>query len=396
MYQPMKNIYVILLFVLLQDTAVFSQRYLVPIFEETDKTIDIEYGAAIDYQGNNQNLLLDFYEPKNDNLDERPLIIYAHGGGFTDQTQTKSLVHIVAYCDSMARRGYAVASIDYRLDATICNRAVINAMHDMKAAIRFFKKEQSFYKIDPSQIFLAGESAGAITALTSNYIDQDFETAFPPTPPMSNDSSIEGNSGNSGFSSEARATLCFCGGTATVLNDLMFDTSSIQTNLDPPLLQVHGTADPLIPITKALDVAIRADHLNLPFLFHPLSGATHCPWFFPLENSWAYLDTLIGLSVPFLYAAISETTSIDSDEEEINDLNIYPNPSTGILHFEFTETKHSDLEIKIINALGQSVYRSSRNTNERNFSIETDLPQGIYFIIVSAGKAEKIVKLIMS
>jgi len=391
----MRAVYIILILLFLQVTDSFSQRYLTSIFSETEKTTDVEYGAAVDYQGNNQTLLLDFYEPKDDNIDQRPLIIYAHGGGFTDQAQTKSLIHIVAYCDSMARKGYTVASIDYRLDSTICNRAVINAMHDMKAAIRFFKKEQAFYKIDVSQIFLAGESAGAITALTSNYINQDSETGFPPTLPMSNDSSVEGNSGNSGFSSEARATLCFCGGTATVLNDLMFDSSSIQTNLDPPLLQVHGTADPLIPITKALDVAIRANNLNLPSLFYPLSGATHCPWFFPLENSWAYLDTLIGLSVPFLYAAISETTSFDTYENDMDEVKVYPNPSLGIIHFELTEMNQTDFEIKIINSVGQSVYRSKRNAKEKNFSIETDLPQGIYFIIVSSLKGKKVVKLIL-
>ena len=391
----MKTVCILIIVLFLQTTNSFSQRYLTPIFSETEKTVNVEYGSAIDYQGNNQALLLDFYEPKDDTADQRPLIIYAHGGGFTDQTQTKSLIHIVAYCDSMARRGYAVASIDYRLDESICNRAVINAMHDMKAAIRFFKKEQTFYKIDESQIFLAGESAGAITALTSNYINQDSETAFPPTPPMASDNSADGNSGNSGFSSEARATLCFCGGTATVLNELLFDTLAMQTDLDPPLLQVHGTADLLIPITKALDVAIRANNLSLPSLFYPLSGATHCPWYFPLENSWAYLDTLIGFSVPFLYAAISETTSIDLLNKDIDEIKIYPNPSRGTIYFELLETNYTDLNINIINSLGRSVYNFKPKADENNFSIKTNLPQGIYYIIVSSNEGKKVSRLII-
>ena len=145
-------------------TTMFGQRFIDPIFEAIEVHSDVVYGNAMNYQGVSQDLLLDFYEPVGDVAEKRPLIIYAHGGGFTDTNQTKELVHIAAFCDSMARRGYVVASIDYRLDESISNRSVINAMHDMKAAVRYFKKEMLTYAIDTSLIFVAGESAGAVTA----------------------------------------------------------------------------------------------------------------------------------------------------------------------------------------------------------------------------------------
>ena len=68
------------------------------------------------------------------------------------------------YFVTVLPKGYAVASIDYRLDTSISNRAVINAMYDARAAIRFFKAYASTYKIDTAKVFMGGESAGAMSS----------------------------------------------------------------------------------------------------------------------------------------------------------------------------------------------------------------------------------------
>jgi len=61
--------------------------------------------------GKSQALLLDFYEPLGDKLEERPLVIIAHGGSFLtgDRSQT------VEFCVDFAKRGYVCANIEYRL-----------------------------------------------------------------------------------------------------------------------------------------------------------------------------------------------------------------------------------------------------------------------------------------
>jgi len=225
----------------------YGQRYLYPVFNTVNTTSNLTYGNALTYQNQIQVLKLDFYEPAGDTESKRPLIIYMHGGGFTDINQTKTLPHIIMFCDSFARRGYAVASIDYRLDTSISNRAVINAMYDARAAIRFFKAYASTYKIDIAKVFMGGESAGAISSLNVNYIDQPGELLYPPVAPYNTNGTVEGNSGNPGYSSKTTATLCFCGGTKTVSSDPLFDTTAMQpSNL--PLLQLHGTSDPVIPV----------------------------------------------------------------------------------------------------------------------------------------------------
>jgi len=382
---------IIFFLAILFSNHLIAQRYLTPIFSETETTSDIQYGSATNYQGSTETLLLDFYEPKNDTENNRPLIIYAHGGGFTDANQTKELIHIVAYCDSMARRGYAVASIDYRLDESISNRAVINAMHDMKAAVRFFKKEMDTYKIDTALIFVGGESAGAVTALNTSYISKPSETSYPLTMPLADDSSLEGNSGNPGFSSNVRATLCYCGGTATVLNDLMFSTDAMETSNDPPILQVHGTADPLIPIANALEVFVRATEVEIPILFYTMEGATHCPWFFPLDNSWEYLDTLIDYTVPFLYAAILETTPTSDLVEISNEMKIFPNPTYGNVTLGVGERMLENCDLEIYNSLGQVVFWEKKTIHNR-VSFELKVPKGIYFFRIKNEEVEGVVR----
>lgn len=378
---------VVLLIVLQFSSASFAQRFLNRVFDEVDVTTDIIYGNAENYLGDSEDLRLDFYEPQGDAIAYRPLIIYVHGGGFVDEAQTKSLVHIVAYADSMASRGYTVATINYRLDSSISNRAVINAMHDAKAAVRFFRANLETFKIDTSKIFIGGESAGAITSLTTAYIDKPGEVLYPPTLPMSGDLTVEGNSGNSGFSSQIKAVMCLCGGTQTVLGDLLFDTLSIENAVDPPLLLVHGTEDMFIPIVYSLDLALRADHVGLPYLFYTLPTATHCPWFYPLEDSWEYLDTLIDYSVPFLYSCV--TDPVGTEENDLHQsLILYPNPANSLISIR--STSEEMVPIQVYNLLGELIYQS-QIIGQMQLDIR-DWNAGIYVVVLpSTGEMKKFV-----
>lgn len=60
-------------------------------------------------------LLLDFYEPANAPAGKRPVILIIHGGAFfRGSRQSKDLVRAA---EEYAGRGYAVASMSYRLGA---------------------------------------------------------------------------------------------------------------------------------------------------------------------------------------------------------------------------------------------------------------------------------------
>lgn len=355
----------------------YGQRYLYPVFNTVNTTSNLIYGNALTYQNQIQVLKLDFYEPAGDTESKRPLIIYMHGGGFTDVNQSKTLPHIKMFCDSFARRGYAVASIDYRLDTSISNRAVINAMYDARAAVRFFKEYASTYKIDTAKTFMGGESAGAISSLNVNYIDQPGELLYPPVAPYNTNGTVEGNSGNPGYSSKTKATLCFCGGTKTVSSDPLFDTTAMQpSNL--PLLQLHGTSDPLIPVQYGLEVAIRANNVGIPYLFYPLYGATHCPWFYSLPNWPSYLDTLIQHTATFLHPVVL-TTDITDMEINIENNYMHPNPFTSSSVLK-TNKNLINATLTLYNSLGQVVKQIENISGQTITLYRENLLSGIYFI----------------
>jgi para-nitrobenzyl esterase len=121
-------------------------RYTTPVFSAYDSTMNIQYGANIKVNSQNQNLMLDVYEPSGDTETTRPLILIAHGGSFIGGTKTGT--DVVTLCRDFAKMGYVVASVEYRLgianfpfpgpDSTDASEAVMRATQDARAAVRFF------------------------------------------------------------------------------------------------------------------------------------------------------------------------------------------------------------------------------------------------------------------
>ena len=85
-----------------------------------------------------------------------PAIIWMHGGGFTEEALTRLSRPEKAFVD-LAKRGYFIASIDYRLAQVEPFPAQI---HDSKCAVRFLRANASRFGIDPDRIGVWGESCG--------------------------------------------------------------------------------------------------------------------------------------------------------------------------------------------------------------------------------------------
>ncbi|MEM7040046.1 MAG: hypothetical protein AAF570_23950, partial [Bacteroidota bacterium] len=121
-------------------------RYITEIFSDVDMTSDITYGNNINVIGDNQSLELDIYEPSGDQATLRPLIMLQHGGSFI--FGDKAGPDITAIAEPLARMGYVVASVEYRLgmegipfpgpDSATASEAVWRAVADFKAAVRWF------------------------------------------------------------------------------------------------------------------------------------------------------------------------------------------------------------------------------------------------------------------
>ena len=178
------NRYILLLVVL--TATVFSQsecdgeRYMSDIFPDIQITSNIEYGENIteDILGTEytQTLYLDVYEPEGDNVNERPLIIFMFGGAFISGSKNSPVMQEL--CTRYAKMGYVASAIDYRLTPTLiwngspenAYKAVLKAIHDLKAAIRYFRMNDSLYDdfgVDTSRIYTGGSSAGAIASVNT-------------------------------------------------------------------------------------------------------------------------------------------------------------------------------------------------------------------------------------
>lgn len=105
-------------------------------------------------------LQLDFYTIKT--ASKKPCVIVIHGGSWSGGDD-KQLPELNSY---LARRGYRVASIEYRLAPQYQNPLPVA---DVKSAIHYLKSNTEKLKIDTNNFVLLGRSAGAQIALLTAY-----------------------------------------------------------------------------------------------------------------------------------------------------------------------------------------------------------------------------------
>lgn len=125
-----------------------------------------------------QALQLDVYMPVKDSLQQRPLIIFMHGGGFAGGTRTNEAE--VKFAESAAKRGYVAVQISYRLtrkgqsfgcdfEAEGKMQTFRLAAEDFMDALNFMISEKEKFGIDPEKIIVGGSSAGAEAVLNAVY-----------------------------------------------------------------------------------------------------------------------------------------------------------------------------------------------------------------------------------
>ncbi len=216
-----------------------DKRYRDDVFKKVDVTRDITYGQApADENGEGEELKLDLYQPRKDTLLKgRPVMIFAHGGGFTGGDKSEGPAPTLA--KEFARKGYVTASINYRLNGPPsgctgangvtpeCYAAAIDAVHDGQAAVRWFRVNSKDLAIDKKRIAIGGESAGAILACGVGVLEDD-----------------PGSSGNAGPSSAVQSVASISGG---LPGGLFVDSNSA------PMILFASTGDPVVPYSWSVE-----------------------------------------------------------------------------------------------------------------------------------------------
>jgi len=349
----------------------------------------ILYGNATTIAGSNQDLYLDFYEPTGDMASERPLIIVAFGGNFISGMR-QDMDWMCQYYTSL---GYTAATIDYRLydgpliplpDSVAMTEEVLMAVSDMKAAIRFFKEDAANannYGIDTNHIFLAGISAGAITASHAALLDSNDVVEPYIQPLMASNGGWTGNSStNTHHTDNVRGVVNFSGA--------LRKTSYFDGN-DPALFSVHDDGDAVVPYgagaasifgfpiinmegsllmhQEAQNVGVNTELITFP-------GAGHVSYF---QGTNATADSVLWESASFLYEIICPQFA-DAQELTYNEgVGIAPNPAESSFMVTWGEQKmHS---IQLVDAMGSVLITAEPKGNEHTFDINSFAP-GMYFV----------------
>jgi len=147
------------------------------------------YSNANNFVGTRVNLAYSFMAPQSDTMKYRPFILFLHEGAFI----FGSLDNELGKSRLMSRKGYATASIDYRLgfyggsESNACGsnnkevfQAIYRSVQDTYSALYYFTSHANDFGIDPGQIVLAGSSAGGIAISAFLYMQEaDFEKLSP-------------------------------------------------------------------------------------------------------------------------------------------------------------------------------------------------------------------------
>ncbi|KAF9585475.1 hypothetical protein BGW38_002216 [Lunasporangiospora selenospora] len=165
-------------------SAPFLQKYLNPLIKTENYTSyeNISYWTPQEQLEVIRNdgwesaveMVLDVYQPNGiQGGDERPVLFYIHGGGWTSGTKD----WLGPYLPELLSRSWIVVSIDHRLQP---KAGYPSQLIDCKRALRWVKEEIRILGGNPDNIVVMGDSSGghlaAMLTLTMN--DPTFQPGF--------------------------------------------------------------------------------------------------------------------------------------------------------------------------------------------------------------------------
>ncbi|TXH53610.1 MAG: T9SS type A sorting domain-containing protein [Bacteroidia bacterium] len=409
-------------------------RYSTDVYSNVTTTSNIVYGSNYSFSNAVVTLKLDFYEPQADTATKRPLIIWIHGGSFLGGSKTDG--DMVTLSNRFAKKGYACASLDYRtgffpIDSANALKAVLRAVHDAKAAIRYFYKDAqttNTYKIDTTNIFIGGSSAGAITALHMAYLNRtceitENESAYFTQAYLDQVGGAEGVSGNPCYSTKVKGVINLAGALAKYY--------WLEAG-DVPVVSCHGTNDgtvgysrqivnpgvPLMYLDGSRMLHERAAAVGVDSRLYTFYGADHVPH----ASNAQYMDTTVNFvrdflidqlgcsdaplqtaNTPFgtanLYAftpctnnvPFNDCTALSASELDMETFAIYPNPTSQSFTLETGSNMNN--HVMIVDMNGRIVAQFVANSSQTKVDV-SNLNEGIYFVKIQNQFGNQTIKLI--
>lgn len=378
------------------DIGCDGSRYIQDVFPSFKKTT-VQYATAVNQANIQVTLSMDVYEPVNDNVAARPVIVLAHGGSFIFGDKTD----MASWCQRLAKKGYVVATIQYRLypvlllgfpDSISIFGTAIRAVGDMKAAVRYFRQDAdnaNLFRADPTNIFIGGYSAGAVTALHTGFLDDDDVVPGFLQTILDANGGLNGNTGtatNQSYSSSSKAVVSMSGG---------IYRSDWVDSLGLPLVSIHGDSDGTVPYLSGLAAGIaylegsgrihpKAEAAGLLNYLITVPGGDHTDVYDPAKTQFVpYVDSFILTATTMLeFLACQGISAAPEAAGMAENWLLYPNPvTTGAFTIQLPEAT-GQVQVTVTDLSGRLILVSNNIRNGQEIRTG-NLSAGVYTIRVT-------------
>src|SRR5438067_3182642 len=218
-----------------------------------------------------QELKLDVYRPR-DAAAPVPVAMFIHGGGWVAGTKEGSALNALDFL----KMGMAVVNVEYRLAKVAPAPA---AVEDCRCALRWIIQHAKEYGIDTARLVVSGGSAGGHLALTTGMLPASAGLDRQcPGPDNLNVAAIVNWYGIADVNelldgANMRAYAVTWLGSAADREQIAKRVSPltyVRAGL-PPVLTIHGDADPTVPYTQSVrlhkalsDVSVPNELITMP------------------------------------------------------------------------------------------------------------------------------------
>ena len=232
---------------------------------------------------------LDVYIPRGEWKNNRPAVLFIHGGGFKggDKAEYRS----ASVCADLARAGYVAVSCNYILSTKENPGAWPQNIADCREAVRWMRKNATDLGIDPQRIAVAGGSAGGYLALMVGLADEKPELGGDPKAVISSKvSAVIDMYGVTGSGKYAKDMLVNFGADT----DKVFSPLSYVTTRSIPVLILHGNADKTVDIKESKNLEEALIKNKVDYNFVEVEEGEHTFDFHPKGKGWKLSGTFKG------------------------------------------------------------------------------------------------------
>lgn len=217
-----------------------------------------------------QRLALDLYLPdpgeSGESFEARPLLLAVHGGSWIGGSKSEYGPQFAG----LAKRGIAVAVVDYRL-ARPGSPSWPDAPADIAAALDWLEARSARYGIDPGRVAVVGTSSGGLLAALAGFQDPRIRGIVCLSAPMDITALMVERS------LPHEPALAFIGDDPEGLESRARDASPISLVQpgQPPMLLIHGTEDRWVPIEQARNMRRTLEASDVPNRLIEIEGGRH-------------------------------------------------------------------------------------------------------------------------